>query len=290
MLRRLFGWLLGGGRSTAAGPRTPAAPVDPEREKYRASDPSTRNADTRYADALDVVVAAAIGNVYDQGPAEQLAKDLSGRYGPYRVEWKGSANTKWEFGFDSGKYVQLDGLIFDDDDEPIGGDDTSIGLCRRKFYRDYKERLVVENDRLELEEFAQQRGFSTALFHELEPYYRRSHMDLMTVHATEDGGYTWARQGFDWDRNQGSFRSSLDRVRRRIEGLIADAGTDPADQQILKQICDRLNQDDLGKGFPTPKELADLRGVDPKLGKKVMLGMDWHGIRWLSDRSGRDST
>jgi GNAT superfamily N-acetyltransferase len=276
MVRRLFGWLF------RSDPPAPAPPRDPERDKYRACDPSTRDVATCYADPLDVVVDAAIKNVYDQGPANQLAKDLSGRYGPYTVRWEGSGNTKWLFGFDSGKYVQLDGLIFDEDDDPVGGDDTSVGLCRRKFYRDDEGRLVVENDRLELEEFAQHRGFSTALSKELEHYYRRSGVDLVTVHATEIGGYTWAREGFDWDPNSVSLRSSLDDIRRRIEGLIADAGTDPADQVLLRQICDRLNEDDLGKGCPTPKELADPRGVDTELGKKVMIGIDWHGIRWLT--------
>jgi GNAT superfamily N-acetyltransferase len=278
MVRRLFGWLF------RSDPPTPAPPRDPERDKYRACDPSTRDAVTRYADPLDVVVDAAIKNVYDQGPAKQLAKDLSGRYGPYTVRWEGSACTTWLWGIDCGKYVLLDGKIFDDEDEPVGGDDKSIGICRRKFYRDDKEppRLVVENERLELEEFAQRRGFSTALSHELEHYYRRSHVDLITVHATDDGGYTWARQGFDWDPNPDSLRSSLGHVRRRIEGLIADAGTNPADQEILRKICDRLKEDDLGKGCPTPKELGDLRGVDTELGQKVMLGIDWHGIRWLT--------
>ena len=176
------------------------------------------------------------------------------------MRWKGSADTKWLFGFDSGKYVLLEGNVFDDEG-----------------------RLVVENERLELEDFAQRRGFSTALSKELEHYYRRSGVDLMTVQATEIGGYTWAREGFDLDPDPVLLQRSLDNVRRRIQGLIADTGTDPADRQLLRQIYDRLKEDSLGKGCPTPKELADLRGVDTKLGEKVMIGIDWHGIRWLSD-------
>jgi GNAT superfamily N-acetyltransferase len=277
MLRRIFGWVF----RTGPGTTPPPPPPDPERDKYRASDPSTREAATRYADALDVVVDAAIKNVYDQGPAVQLADDLSGRYGPYAVRWKGSASTKWLWGVDSGKYVLLEGQIFDDDNEPIGDDDKSIGSCQRIFYRDDEGHLVVENDHLELQKFAQQRGFSTALSKELEQYYRRSGVDYMIVHATEIGGYTWAREGFDWDLNSVSLPSSLHEVRRRIEGLIADAGTHPDDKLLLRQICDRLKEDDLGKGCPKPKELADLKGVDTELGKKVMIGIDWHGIRCL---------
>lgn len=281
MLRRLFGWLF---HTDPQPPPPPPPPRDPEREKYRASDPSTRDAATRYADPLDEIVEAATKNPNDDGPAKQLAEDLSGRYEPYTVRWTGSVRTKWQFGFDAGKYVLLDGRIFDNDDEPIGGDDNSIGICLRKFYRDDKEppRLVVENERLELEEFARRRGFSNALYDELGRYYRRSHVDLMTVHATDDGGYTWALKDFDWDPDPVRLGWSLDNVRRRMKGLIAGPATHPDDQLLLRQICDRLKEDDLGKGCPTPKELADLRGVDTELGQTVMLGIDWHGIRWLS--------
>ena len=177
MLRRLFGWLF---HTDPQPPPPPPPPRDPERDKYCASDPSTRDAATRYADPLDEIVEAATKNPNDDGPAKQLAEDLSGRYGPYTVRWTGSVRTKWQFGFDAGKYVLLDGRIFDNDDEPIGGDDNSIGICLRKFYRDDNEppRLVVENDRLELEEFARRRGFSNALYDELEHYYQigRAHV------------------------------------------------------------------------------------------------------------------
>jgi hypothetical protein len=269
VLRRLFGWLF------RADPDRPAppAPSDPERDKYRASDPSTRVAATCYADPLGRIIDAWSDTI--PGPVEQLAEDLSGRYGPYTVKWKGTFRTKWEFGFDSGKYVLLDGQIFDDDD-------NLVGICTRKFYRDDKRRLVVDNDRLELIKPAQRRGFATALYDGLEAYYRRSGVEIMTVHATDVGGYTWALRDFKWDPNSPSLSLSLDHIRRRIEGLIAHPDTHPADRLLLQQICDRIRIDDPGTGCPTPKELAELRGVDTELGYKVMKGIDWYGVYRLS--------
>jgi hypothetical protein len=286
MLRRIFDWVFRTDPGTPPSP--PPRPPDPEREKYRASDPSTRDAATRYADSLDVVVDAATKNASDQGPAKQLAEDLSGRYGPYTVRWKGSASTRWLWGIDSGTYVLLEGRIFDDDIEPIGDDDKSIGNCRRKFRRDDEGHLVVDNEHLELMKPAQRKGFANALYKELETYYRRSRVDLMTVHATNIGAYTWALKDFNWDPspvsldNPVSLTWTFERIRGRIEGLIADAGTHPGDKLLLRQICDRLKEEDLGKGCPTPRELAELPGVDTELGQKVMKGIDWHGIRWLN--------
>jgi hypothetical protein len=92
MLRRLFGWLF------RADPDQPAPPVpsDPERDKYRASDPSTRDATTCHADPLGRIIDAWSDTI--PRPVEQLAEDLSGHYGPYAVKWKGTFRTKWEFG------------------------------------------------------------------------------------------------------------------------------------------------------------------------------------------------
>lgn len=270
-LRRLVDWLF---RTDPVAPPTPPPPPDPERDKYRASDPSTRDAATRYADPLGDIVDAAIKNVSDEKPAEQLAQDLSGRYGPYTVEWTGSFHTRWQFGFDAGKFVQLDGEILDDSND-------TVGLCRRQFYRDDEGRLVVDNDRLELEEYAQRQGFGTALNDELDQYFRRSGVDIVTVHATNIGGYVWARRGFDWDPSPNRLSSALQQVRWRIEKLIADAGTHPDDKLLLRKICDRLGGDEPGKACPTPKELADLKGVDTELGHKVMEKLDWYGIRRL---------
>ena len=79
MLHRLFGWLLRTDRPP------PVPPDDPERDKYRARDPSTPDAATRYADPLGDIVDAWSDTSHGQRPAEQLAEDLSGRYtGPTR--------------------------------------------------------------------------------------------------------------------------------------------------------------------------------------------------------------
>jgi len=78
----------------------------------------------------------------------------------------------------------------------------------------------------------------------------------------------WARRGFHWDPDPGRLALSFGDVQDHLDELIFDSATHPDDQELLRQMRRRLDENDPGKGWPTPKELADLRGVDPELGRK----------------------
>jgi GNAT superfamily N-acetyltransferase len=264
-LRRIIDRLFGGGSR--------------DRDAYRGCDPSERDANTRYADCLGDIVKAIANNTEDRGPEAQLADDLSGRYPPFTVSWK--RNSESAFGFFGETSVLIKGQIFDNQGK-------CVGICRQKFYRDADGDLVAENDHLQLHEAAQRQGFATALYNELDDYYRRSGVDVIKVRAgSQAGGYLWALRDFDWDPDPGRLALSFGDVQDHLDELIFDSATHPDDQELLRQMRRRLDENDPGKGWPTPKELAELRGVDPKLGRTLMVGTNWYGIFPLSDRGKR---
>jgi GNAT superfamily N-acetyltransferase len=239
------------------------------RAAYRAGNRLTRDADTQYADPLDEIVDDIVNDPADRGPAQQLAEDLSGGYGPFAVSWQSNDDYAW---------VIIVGEICD-------GPGPRVGISERSFSRNWSGYLVVSNDYLKLDEAARRKGFATALYNELEDYYRRSHVDVITIHAAlEDGGYTWALAGFDWDPDPGLLSASFKDVCRHIDALLVDPATDPADQQLLRRMRDLLDENDPGEEWPTPNELAQLEGVDPELGRKLMKGTNWYGIFPLSEK------
>jgi GNAT superfamily N-acetyltransferase len=237
------------------------------REDYRSRDKATRDANTRYADSLSDVVDTIASNPQCRKPAEQLADDLSGRYGPFAVSWRSIG---------SSTEVVIEGEILSD-----SGD--LIGRSARSLYRDHDGYLVVHNDLLWLEAAARGHGFATAFYDELERYYRRSGVDVITIHAAlDDGGYSWAQYGFDWDPRR--IAESFTNIRSRIDDLLRNPRVTTADMQQLAKIRDRLDHRDPGQEWPTPNELANLRGDDPELGRKLMRGSSWYGIYPLSEK------
>ncbi|HTI76974.1 MAG TPA: alpha/beta hydrolase, partial [Mycobacterium sp.] len=102
------------------------ARIDPDlarrQEEYRAEDLTTRYVDTRNAIPLrDVVDNPTRENI------RQLADDLSGVYGPYRVRFADAEFVNNE--------VLLTGKIFNGD--------TEIGTIQRSFYLDSEQNLVA---------------------------------------------------------------------------------------------------------------------------------------------------
>ena len=241
-------------------------PGDPDfqraQEEYRAQDPTTRRADTRYAEPL----ADVVDNASDTARVHQVAADLSGVYGPYRVVFEGS-------GFRS---VLLDGVILRGDRE--------IGFLTRIFTRDADGKLFVYHIALAIEQRRfRGKGFSKALLAEFERYYERSGVAYIRLEATSDGAYAWARQGFTWDPDPVKLRASLDSVRDSARELAPQVS--PEAQAVLEDIVQRLEPDH--PRLPEPIDLASLgTAAEPNLGRRLMDDTVWHGIKYLRDANG----
>jgi hypothetical protein len=229
-------------------------------EQYRAQDPTTRRADTRYAEPL----ADVVDNASDMARVHQLAADLSGVYGPYRVEL-----TAYEY---PGKVV-LDGPIL------IG--DTEIGSVQRIFARDHEGKLIANHPGVVIDEDRfRGRGFSKALSSELERYYQRCGVDRIELQAELDGGYAWARSGFTWDPDPRKLQRSLDDIRARTQELSPTVADDA--HSVLDDIVQRLAPEH--PRLPEPIDLANLATPNqPDLGMLLMNGAEWHAVKYLRD-------
>ncbi|MEW2479952.1 alpha/beta hydrolase [Mycobacterium sp. NPDC049093] len=231
---------------------------------YRAQDPATRRVDTRYADPLAVAVDGA-----DMGPAGRLAEDLSGRYGPYRVEFRAAQNIDG-VGFD------LHGVIRSGADE--------IGLITRHFYRDANGNLVVKNVLVEIPNTDYRgQGFSKALTSELEQFYVRSGVDRLELMSDDQGSNAWARRGFTWDPDPELLQESLDGVKDAARQLRDQVSAEA--RAVLDDIVARL---EVGHPrLPEPIDLALLATTDePTLGRQLLDDTSLYYVKYLPGPAG----
>ncbi|MFI9532619.1 hypothetical protein ACIG56_05195 [Nocardia fusca] len=167
---------------------------------------------------------------------------------------------------------RFSGVISDDRGIPVAD-------LQRKVFTDADDRIVVRNELIVVgSEQDRHQGISSVVNAGLEDIYRRNNVHRMEVRAMKDGGYVWARAGYDFDRHPSRLPSSISSLQHRIDTVSATATT--GDKEILARIRERLGRPDDGD-FPSPSELAALVGDDPGLGKTLMTGSTWHGVKLL---------
>ncbi|CDO28960.1 alpha/beta hydrolase [Mycolicibacterium porcinum] len=222
--------------------------------EYRAQDPATRLVDTRYAEPLGDVV----DNASDHARVRQLARDLSGRYGPYRIQFR-AENLPGD--------VMLTGDIFHGENK--------IGTIQRSFDRDGAGNLVayhtglVINEKLPDGTPLRGKGFSKAVTHELERLYVRSGFDHIQLTTHDKGSFAFARRGYAWDPRPAQLQQSLDRVKQSALRLREDVGDEARDR--LNQLVSQL--DPSNPRLPEPIDLANLATrEDPDLGQRLLDG------------------
>jgi hypothetical protein len=239
-------------------------PIDPDylhqQSAYRAEDPISRRVNASYADPL----ADVVDNASDRTKVEQLAADLSGVFGPYRVEmFRAEVSSAGE--------VIIGGRILSGDDE--------IGFMQRTFYRDAAGKLVAHHDVVEIDyQRYKFKGFSRALAAQLDPYYDRSGVDRIELRTEQDGGDVWARRGFTWNTDPVKLRESLQSVRDAAANLLNWVSDDA--QAVLRETVARLDPNH--PRLPEPIELASLATAEePDLGRQLMYNTRWHGVKYL---------
>lgn len=218
--------------------------------EYRAQDPATRRVDTRYADPL----ADVVDSTGDEAAARQLAKDLSGVYGPYRIQLEALR---------FGSEVRLTGEIFDGD--------TRIGTIQRIFDRDRDGNLIADHAGLVIEDTQLRgKGFSKALTSELERYYVHSGVDRIEAKTHDKGAYAWARRGFTSNTDPHKLQESLNAIKNSAHRLSQHLSDEA--RVVLDEVVSRLEPDH--PRLPELIDLADLAAPgEPGLGRKLLDGV-----------------
>lgn len=180
-----------------------------------------------------------------------------------------------------------DGMIRVQGDLMVNG--VEGGKFVRDFSLDQEGRLVVSHEWLKIDA-AEGRGtgFATEFNARAEDYYVSHGVDRIKVHAAlENGGYTWAQAGFDFDPQRISVNRK--RIQDRIDGFVKqyDAGVDnakPRDIKAMKAVSRRMDLSPWDEDFPTPSEIANLgrvAGAETWPGKTLLVGSDWFGEKPL---------
>lgn len=163
---------------------------------------------------------------------------------------------------------------------------NEVGDVERYFKRTKSGMMTVKNEYLYLEPRARGRGFARDFYATLETWYTDSGVDRILVDASlEDGGYAWAKAGFQWDAKLFDESTVLDRAQGMLKGVkwLPSIGED--ERRILAATVERMeNYKPNDRRFPTPQELVNL-GADGKLGEPLMRGSSWSGVKKLKKRS-----
>ena len=174
-------------------------------------------------------------------------------------------------------------------------DGNRLGRFERGFFRDQSGRLTVSHELLELEDEAQGFGFATAFNKHAEDYYISHGITDVYVHAAlQTGGYTWAKAGFDWDRNR--HPTSMRNLEHRLDFFEEDRLPElpPSQQRDWQGLRNRLTTKKVtDPDYPTPHELAMFGwapGQKTWPGQQIMLGANWYGVKYLSPAGRRKST
>ncbi|NKY89644.1 PfkB family carbohydrate kinase [Nocardia veterana] len=219
-----------------------------------------------------------IGDLLDISPDETddlvltaVLKGLEGKYGPYYL-----------FGLEAWYVKDARGIRWIEMNARIAGPGgRDIGSVARQFYRDEQGRLVALHEWLKLSEKAyRRRGFGKAFTEAMESYYRRSGVDRVRVHVLgEDGGLVWALAGFGWDPE--CLPDTLEMITARIAQL--QSRVSEKDAELLGRYLRSFEGAPRPvETYPTPYELATMKGEDPDLGAKLMRGSSWWGVKFLS--------
>jgi hypothetical protein len=206
----------------------------------------------------------------------------------------------------AGYRVQVDTVDLDEDEIAVSGHIMSGGLIVGEVSRTYqrdRDGLWVYVDTQKLYDTeGQGKGFGTAFNADEEARYRRWGVDRIELVAGETvGGYAWARGGFDFLRESEAdviwrpLRAEVERLGRWLDAnqdnpAVVDEEYQQAEFEHHhgRLFLDRIQRHDFGDAdYPTAGQAATLgyqpgMGKDDQwLGKRVMLGTEWRGVKPL---------
>lgn len=160
---------------------------------------------------------------------------------------------------------------------------NQVGETERVFRRDRDGTLWVYHAFLSLRPNVQGQGFAEAWNGKLMDWYSESGLDRIEVTANIDvGGYTWARQGFDFkgQAQQADIKQRLEReMSRNTEKYTAEQVIEV--NAILARLALPFDHDDRPTAYEV-SQVGRLPGQGKRErwpGKKAMLGSYWAGVK-----------
>jgi predicted TIM-barrel enzyme len=126
----------------------------------------------------------------------------------------------------------------------------------------------VEHSIFTLQPHAQGAGFAARFNANAEQAYREAGIDIIRLVASLDvGGYAWARQGYVLDKTIHGHEEELEDLKKRVRE--ETSGETAAMSATREKMLDLLDRNDMAGLAAMP------------LGKKVLLGSKWHGVKRL---------
>jgi GNAT superfamily N-acetyltransferase len=168
-----------------------------------------------------------------------------------------------------------------------------VGRINRYFVRHDDGQIEVHHDYFTLNEAYQGKGIGVRMTREMDAYYKTRGVNFVSTLANIDvGGYTWAKQGFDWDHYGHDATPDIKKILSRskklpgaeefmatIDEMLAAVDIAP-DAWVKARIEGPEAVAELVKNYPTPRQIAmlgHLEGTETWFGKRAMLDQSWNG-------------
>lgn len=171
-----------------------------------------------------------------------------------------------------GNAISVSLLIYDKDG-------NHVGQSQRVIYNE-NGKMRAYNSLMELNGTSRGGGFATSFNRYMENWYIANGFSKVEVSAgLSHGGFVWAMNGFGW-------KGGADAKKQRALGFLQSAqrrASSPSEQAQVAHMMRRANAGDV----PTPMEIAligwrpGLKGSDNWLGKQVLMGSGWSGVKEL---------
>lgn len=229
------------------------------------------------------------GRAWQRRAVEELGAAMNGNYAGLNVEVTGATPFMGgPDGEDRGVSVSI--RITDPDGNEVGN-------AQRAVYRDGNGNLAAVHEELVLDPQVRGQGFASEFNRSLTDWYRSQGVERIELTANIDvGGYAWASHGYDF-ADEGSAARVARRLgsqeyqyRSRAARLRLDGDTSAADELDAQAaaavaLLERAEKAGFGSPeYPTPFEFSQVGrtpGARSWLGRDVMLGSNWEGVKWL---------
>lgn len=225
-------------------------------------------------------VARLAQRVFEAGPEamrpDWLADTWKGTHGPGRIRVVGTT-VDTALTFTEGGLIgraSVKGRTEVTARSTLGAFQHNVGSFTRSISLHDTGRLTIDHSYMALDEMAQGHDFATGFNGRAFRRYKKAGVDDVTIHASLSvGGYAWARQGFELKHADVAERAA------KIREIVTGRRSKLTAKEFAK-IESRLLPADGVVQPNTLTSIGDLAAI-PRIGKKVLLGNDWYGVKDL---------